>query len=111
MSLHVLTYPYTRGSSSSITCHFVRSLGTPRLWGERAQPALGLGEADAPNRLSLGSGEADMPDPFPMGLGEVAVSFSSASCWAVCAPYPGGPFCGRLTAQLAQAAYFEGANP
>jgi hypothetical protein len=71
---------------------------------------LGLGEADAPDPTSLVSGEVDAPNLLPLGSDEAAVSFSSASRWAVSAPSPGGPFCGRLTVQLAQAAHFEGAN-
>jgi hypothetical protein len=72
---------------------------------------LGLGEADAADPSSLGSGEVDVPDPLPFRSGEAAVSSANALCRAVDAPFPGGPFCGRLTAPLAQAEYFEGANP
>jgi hypothetical protein len=38
MSLHVLTYPYSRGSSFGVARHFMRSLGAPRLWGGHARP-------------------------------------------------------------------------
>jgi hypothetical protein len=72
---------------------------------------LGLGEANMADPSSLGSGEADVPDPLPFGSGKAAVSFSRALCWAIDAPSPCGLCCGRLTFQLAQAEYFEGANP
>jgi hypothetical protein len=44
MSLHILTYPYARGSSSSVAHQFMRSLGALRLWGGRGRPfTLGVG--------------------------------------------------------------------
>jgi hypothetical protein len=102
-SSHVLTYPYARGMSSGVACHFVADAPDPS--------PLGLGEADAADPSSFGLGVADAPDPLPFASGEAAVSSSSALCRGVDAPFPSGPFCGRLTAQLAQAEYFEGANP
>jgi hypothetical protein len=111
-SSHVLTYPYARGMSPGVARHFMGSLGAPRPTTDMPDPfPLGLGKAGAANPSSLGSGEEDAPDPLPLGSDEAAVSSSSASCWAVDAPSPGGPFCGHLTAQLAQAEYSEGANP
>jgi hypothetical protein len=80
MSLYVLTYPYSRGLSSSVARHFVRSLGAHAFGADVPDRlTLGLREADAPDPSSSGSREADVPDPLPLGLSEAAVSFSSAS--------------------------------
>jgi hypothetical protein len=112
MSLLVLTYPYARGSSSGMAYHLDRSLGGHAFGADVPDPSpSGLSEVDTPDPSLLGSGEVDVPDPIPLESDEVVISFSSPSRWAVSAPSPGGPFCSRLTVQLAQAAYFEGANP
>jgi hypothetical protein len=85
--------------SFGVARRFVGSLGAPPPMADVLDPSpLGLGEADAADPSSLGSGEVDAPDPLPWGSGEAAVSFSSASRWAVDAPSPGGLFCSRLTA-------------
>jgi hypothetical protein len=94
--------------------HTSRKIGTHPsiIWADVPVSSwLGLGEVDAPDPSLLRSGKVDAHDPLPLGSGEADVSFSSALCWAIGAPSHGGPFCGHLTAQLTEAAYFEGANP
>jgi hypothetical protein len=99
MSLHVLTYPYSKGSSSGVACHFVRSLRAPRLWGGCAQPLIiGVGRGGRVRSLTLGVGQG----------GHVLLECFMLDCWC---PSPSGPFSGHLTAQLAQATYLEGGNP
>jgi hypothetical protein len=93
MSLHVLTYLYSRGSSSGVARHFVRTLGAPRLWGGRARPlTLGVGRGGRARPLIVGVGQGGRAQSLTLGSGEAAVSLSSATHWAVCALLPVGCF-------------------
>jgi hypothetical protein len=101
MSLHVLTYPYARGSSFGVARHFVRSLGAPRLWGECAQPLtlrVGQGGRACPLIIRVRRGRRTRSLTLGVGRGDhVLLQCFTLGCrcpfswWAVLPPFGGPP--------------------